>query len=157
MGNVSRHRKYLKSASVRHKRRIKVWGVDEDTGRFIRCWRCGFIVDTTRALGNPDYTGVTLIDAYAQVTNFNTANTSGTSVANASFSHVGAPNMEGYRNNVYQVATLEFFGIDITTNLKAAVHQAPGMATGLGATAPYYTPRQSISTQGCPNCGLTNL
>ncbi len=157
MGDTSRYRKYLRSPAVCHKRRIKVWGVDQDTGKYIRCWRCGFIVDTTKSLGNPDYTGIVLLDQYSQVTDFVTMNTTGTAVGNAKLSHVSAPNMEGYNNATYQQATLDFFGIDMTAVTLASIDQAPGMVAGQGATAAYYTPRQSISAQGCPMCGLCNF
>jgi hypothetical protein len=75
---------------VRQKRRIKVWGVDDDTGKYIRCWRCGFIVDTTKSLGNPDRNGIVLLDFPVPYTD--------------------APGMEGYDNASYSQATLDFFG-----------------------------------------------
>ena len=114
-------------------------------------------MDTTKNLGNPDYTGIVLLDQYAQTTSFPTANTTGPTIGQAKLAAVVAPNMEGYDNAAYSQATLDFFGIDLTVVTQASIDQAPGMTTGQGATAAYYTPRQSVSVQGCPLCGLTNF
>ncbi len=62
MSTTSRYRRYHESILPKKKRRIKVWGVDEDTGKFIRCWNCGFIVNTERDLGDPENSGIVLQD-----------------------------------------------------------------------------------------------
>lgn len=60
----SRYRQFSTKVLPKQKRRIKVWGADEDTGKYIRCWNCGAIVDVDRDLGDPDKSGLT----YAAVT-----------------------------------------------------------------------------------------
>lgn len=62
MGTTSRFRKYFRTTLRKRKRKIKVWGVDEDTGKYIRCWNCGFIVNVDRDLGDPDRNGTVFSD-----------------------------------------------------------------------------------------------
>ena len=51
MGDTSRYRPYHTKRLTGKRRVIRVWGVDEDTGKYQRCWNCGFIVDMTRYQG----------------------------------------------------------------------------------------------------------
>ena len=62
MSDTSRYRKYEQHKYVPRRRRIKVWGVDEDTGKWQRCWNCGFMVNVDRDMGNPDRSGIQLYD-----------------------------------------------------------------------------------------------
>ena len=129
MSDNSRYRKYTKSTRIVRKRRIKVWGVDEDTGTYIRCYRCGFIINVDSNLGNPDYTGIILQDFPIP------ADGGGSS----------APHMEGFNAAAYTMSTMDSLS-SIGTALAIGAHNTD-----------FYTPRISIAAQGCPLCGLTNL
>jgi hypothetical protein len=59
---------YHKTRLPKRKRTIRLKGSFEDKGKYIRCWNCGFIVDTDRDLGDPERSGCYQTDAtvYAQ-------------------------------------------------------------------------------------------
>jgi len=46
-----------------HRRSQRVHGAEEENGKYIKCWNCGFIVDTTRDLGSSDSSGVSVVEA----------------------------------------------------------------------------------------------
>jgi hypothetical protein len=52
---IGRHRKGHSSKLPPRARTIPLRGLDEDKGRYFRCWHCGFICDAKRdALGGPE-------------------------------------------------------------------------------------------------------
>lgn len=53
----SRYTTYHKTRIPKRKRTIRLQGSFEDRGKYIRCWNCGFIVDTDRDLGDPEHSG----------------------------------------------------------------------------------------------------
>jgi hypothetical protein len=52
-----RYTTYSKMRLPKKRRRIVLQGSFEDTNKHIRCWNCGFIVDTERDMGDPGRTG----------------------------------------------------------------------------------------------------
>jgi len=46
----------------KHKKSRVLPGVDEDKGKYIKCWNCGFIINTQRGLNIGDGSGVTITD-----------------------------------------------------------------------------------------------
>ena len=52
-----RYTVYAKMRLPKRKRRIAVPGSFEDTGKYIRCWNCGFIINVDRDMGDPERTG----------------------------------------------------------------------------------------------------
>lgn len=59
---------YHKTRLPKRKRTITLKGSFEDRNKYIRCWNCGFIVDTDRDMGDPERSGCYQTDAvvYAQ-------------------------------------------------------------------------------------------
>jgi hypothetical protein len=53
----SRFYQYSTTRIPKRKRTVRLQGSFDDRGKYIRCWQCGFIVDTQRDLGNPGKTG----------------------------------------------------------------------------------------------------
>ena len=49
MSDRSRHSQYSERRIPHDKRRISVYGEREDTGKWWRCWNCGFINDIDRS------------------------------------------------------------------------------------------------------------
>lgn len=49
---MSRYIKTVRSRLPREKRTIRIHGSFEDSGRYQRCWNCGFVVDMTRIGGS---------------------------------------------------------------------------------------------------------
>jgi len=54
---TSRYTNYSQRKTPHRKRRINVPGSFEDKNKYIRCWNCGFIVNTDRDLGDPERSG----------------------------------------------------------------------------------------------------
>ena len=48
----SRYIKTVRTRLPREKRTIRIHGAFEDSGKYQRCWNCGFIVDMTRLGGS---------------------------------------------------------------------------------------------------------
>jgi hypothetical protein len=46
----------------RHKKSKRVIGSFEDYGRYLKCWNCGFLIDTKRGLGAGDGSGIQVTD-----------------------------------------------------------------------------------------------
>ena len=53
----SRYTTYSTTRLPKKKRRIALPGSFEDSGKWVRCWNCGFIVNVDRDLGNPEKAG----------------------------------------------------------------------------------------------------
>jgi len=71
-----RYTNYSTTRTPHRKRTIRVSGSFEDRNKYIRCWNCGFIVDTERDLGDSERSGNYETDAvvYAQPLNFGGTN-----------------------------------------------------------------------------------
>jgi len=51
----SRFARIIRWKLPRHKRSRRLAGVDEDSGRYLKCWNCGFLIDTkTYGLNSTD-------------------------------------------------------------------------------------------------------
>jgi hypothetical protein len=46
----------------RHRRSTRVEGAEEDRGRYIKCWNCGFLIDQNRGLSTGDGSGIQVSD-----------------------------------------------------------------------------------------------
>ena len=46
----------------RHRRSVRLPGSEEDRGRYIKCWNCGFVVDLSKNLGNSGASGIQVTD-----------------------------------------------------------------------------------------------
>jgi len=55
MSDQSRYTRYLHHRQLRKKRTIPIYGEKEDTGKYFKCWNCGFICNVGRdSLGDGD-------------------------------------------------------------------------------------------------------
>lgn len=54
---TSRYTRYSTTRFPKQKRTIRLQGSFEDRNKWIRCWNCGFIVNTERDLGDPEHAG----------------------------------------------------------------------------------------------------
>ena len=61
-----RYTSYSTRKTPHRKRTIQMSGSFEDRNKWIRCWNCGFIVNTERDLGDPEQSGVLVTDAIVQ-------------------------------------------------------------------------------------------
>jgi hypothetical protein len=52
-----RYTRYSKSKLPKRKRTIRVPGSFEERNKYVRCWNCGYIVNTERDLGSSDRDG----------------------------------------------------------------------------------------------------
>jgi hypothetical protein len=52
-----RYTRYFKTRLPKRKKTIRVPGSFEDKNKYLRCWNCGFIVNTERDLGSSDRDG----------------------------------------------------------------------------------------------------
>jgi len=46
----SRFVKIIRWKLPRHRRSVKLPGAEEDSGRYLKCWHCGFLIDTQLGL-----------------------------------------------------------------------------------------------------------
>lgn len=46
----SRFAKIMRWKLPRHRRSVRLPGAEEDTGRYLKCWNCGFLIDTKLGL-----------------------------------------------------------------------------------------------------------
>lgn len=46
--NESRFIKYDRRTLYKRKRTVPIWGADEDTGKYYKCWNCGFRCNSSR-------------------------------------------------------------------------------------------------------------
>ncbi len=53
----SRFRHSIRWRLPRHRRSYRVWGAEGDRGRYLKCWNCGFLIDTHRGLSTSDTSG----------------------------------------------------------------------------------------------------
>ena len=63
----SRFRHPIRWRLPRHRRSFRLGGAEEDRGRYLKCWNCGFLVDTHRGLGTSDTNG----NSYTQTSGTN--------------------------------------------------------------------------------------
>jgi len=63
MGN-SRYIQTMRSKTPRHKRSERVPGSFEDSGKWIKCWNCGFTINLDRLKASSG-SGIIIEDAYA--------------------------------------------------------------------------------------------
>lgn len=71
MSDWSRHSHYTRSHLQRQKYVMPLWGAYEDTGKYFRCWNCGYICDVDRDgydRGEGGSSGVIVKD-FAEVSN----------------------------------------------------------------------------------------
>ena len=61
-----RYTSYSTRKTPHRKKTIHLSGSFEDRNKWIRCWNCGFIVNTERDLGDPEQSGVLVTDAIVQ-------------------------------------------------------------------------------------------
>jgi len=58
----SRFIKTIRWRLPRHKRSKRLFGAEEDRGRWLKCWNCGFLIDTNMGLGSGDESGIRVTD-----------------------------------------------------------------------------------------------
>jgi hypothetical protein len=114
----------------RHKRSYRVWGAEEDRGRYLKCWNCGFLIDTTKTpVIVSESSGLRYSDAVNPDENLG-----------AEFRQPITGTPTGYWDNPFQIGLAPLNGPDGTPN-----------------TVFTYTLRTVESVAGCPFCGTTNL
>lgn len=59
----SRYVKTTRWKLPRHRRSVRLPGAEEDRGRYLKCWNCGFIVDTKLGLASPGSRGLFYTDS----------------------------------------------------------------------------------------------
>ena len=65
MSDWSKHSKYSEIDIPRQKKTLPIWGANEDTGKYFRCWNCGFIANKDRnqiEFGNYGRSGIRVLD-----------------------------------------------------------------------------------------------
>jgi len=50
----SRFSQIIRWKLPRHRRSVRLPGAEEDTGRYLKCWNCGFLIDTKLGLSGGD-------------------------------------------------------------------------------------------------------
>jgi hypothetical protein len=53
----SRFSRIIRWRLPRHRRSVRLSGAEEDTGRYLKCWNCGFLIDTQLGLSGTDGNG----------------------------------------------------------------------------------------------------
>lgn len=48
MADASRHVSYPRMQLSKQRKTLAIFGIQEDVGKFFRCWHCGFICNVTR-------------------------------------------------------------------------------------------------------------
>ena len=123
----SRFRHPIRWRLPRHKRSYRIWGAEEDRGRYIKCWNCGFLIDTHRGLNVSDTNG----NSYTQTVGSNN-------------SIPIAPPDSVYVNEIQQYQGSFVVG---SGNDKVSI--------GMMTPAVIYSIDTSVGA--CPMCGTTNL
>jgi hypothetical protein len=59
----SRFTRTIKWKLPRHRRSTRIFGAFEDRGRWLKCWNCGFLIDSNLGLGAGEGSGVLVTDA----------------------------------------------------------------------------------------------
>lgn len=137
----SRSRKYNKGRLPREKRTISIFGatsyidgqvVKDQSGRFYKCWNCGFVCNTDRdKLGDGEGFYVTDVPDYPFVYNQGAS----------SYEHPCDPNTARWDTtiSVDTITTPHMMKLDSQGNPVTVIHN-----------------NISIITSGCPHCGCKN-
>jgi hypothetical protein len=123
----SRFRHPIRWRLPRHRRSYRIWGAEEDRGRYIKCWHCGFLIDTFRGLNVSDTNG----NSYTQTVGSNN------SIPTAPPDKVYVHEIQEYQGS--------FDGV--SGNDKVSI----------GSMTPYIAYAIDTSVGACPLCGTTNL
>jgi len=122
-------------------RRLK--GTHEDSGRWVKCWHCGFPVDTTRVSLGPG-NGVGHVD-----------------FPRASVWDNDTDNEVSYTDATMPGEDIVSSGDPMTTVAVLDGLAMAGVVIENGADGEpitdYYTPRKAVVHSGCPFCGCRNL
>ena len=129
MGNQSRYVKVKTTPLPKKKRVRKLFGSQEDTGKFFKCWNCGFINSTERNVGF-DGNGILVTD-YIENSSYDTIQKFNPYITDLQKIMIGLDSIKGF---VMIKNGLD--GNPITT---------------------YYTQRKVESVKGCAFCGITNI
>ena len=125
----------VKSRLPQHRRSRRVWGAEEDTGRFLKCWNCGFLIDTHLGLSTGDGSGLSYGDRALYTDRIRPS-------ADRYFpSDLRGGVTQLYWDNPFILGTIPKNGMD-----------------GTPASVSTYTPRLVDVAPGCcPLCGTRNL
>lgn len=123
----SRFRHPIRWRLPRHRRSFRIWGAETDRGRYIKCWNCGFLIDTHAGL--------------------NTSDTSGNSYTQPS----------GTNNNIPTTPTYPIYGHDIQDYQGSFAVAAGNDKISIGLITPGVIYSIDTSIGACPLCGTTNL
>ena len=177
----SRYSHPIKSHSPRHHRSRRLPGAEEDSGRFLKCWNCGFLIDTHAGLASSDTNGLSYGDRIAKtdrrrpserpsryvgtLTTITLTTGAGilTELSGVLLAEDGTPLLTelGGSSSSSTSTTLEI--VDIGTQLYLDTLTSVGVIPrngydGTPASIPLYTPRSiNVAVGACPFCGTTNL
>jgi hypothetical protein len=113
----------------RHRRSTKLWGAESDRGRYLKCWNCGFLVDTQKGLSSSESNG----NSYSQTAGTN--NSIPTTPTSPLYGHT----IQDYQGSFDESA-------------------APGNdKVSIGAITTFVLYSIDTSIGACPLCGTTNL
>ena len=125
-----RYTSYSTHKTPHRRKNIRLSGSFEEKNKWIRCWNCGFIVNTERDLGDPEHSGVLITDTGVSVTD---------AIVEAQTLCMGGSDPRGSIDTLNGVGTM-------------IMNDASGTAI-----TDYYTPRLASAIRGCKFCGCTNL
>lgn len=111
----------------RHRRSFRIWGAEEDRGRYIKCWNCGFLIDTHRGLNTSDTNG----NSYTQTVGSNN-------------------NIETAPPDVVQAHNIQYYQGSFAAG-------SGNDKVSIGAVTPYIVYSIDTAVGACPLCGTTNL
>lgn len=134
--NKSRYVRIVKERIPRPRKGITIPASGEETGRWIRCWNCGFPINTDRGM-----------EGSSEAEDFD--------YSEVNLTMRGSNPLPGNRFNRpalvegdYNTGTVDLFG-----SMGTAIQLDPD-----GNADPFtYTPRKVVITGGCPFCGSTNI
>lgn len=123
----SRFRHVVRWRLPRHKRSFRIWGAEEDRGRYIKCWNCGFLIDTHRGLSTSDTNG----NSYTQTV--------------------------GSNNNIPTTPSNKLYSHDIQDYQGSFVSGNGNDKVSIGMVTPAVIYSIDTAVGACPLCGTTNL
>lgn len=127
MSEYNRHAKYHRNRVPRKKRALQIYGEGGDTGKWYKCWYCGFINNIDRNQVADEFTA-----------------------ENGSQSLV--LEYDGFSPNTFGMEDARYTVLTIDNAQSVSLMELDGA----GDIKPIYAPRYPNVTRGCSFCGSTN-